>query len=308
MNTERIAIVSKTTCILGIGLIGGSLALSLRNKGFARQIIGVDSSKEHRNLALLHGLVDQILELDQAIDQSDVILLCAPVSVNSRLLPHILDRVKGTSKVVADMGSTKADIIGTVKNHPLRGRYVAVHPMAGTEYSGPLAAKDKLFDNKLAIICDSQNSDEDAMNLISGMLTTLGMGISLMNSAEHDIHVAYVSHLSHISSFALALSVLDKEKDEKNILSLAAGGFESTVRLAKSNSATWAPIFLQNAKPLLEVIDNYIEKVMLFRQYIMMNDPDSLLDLMKEANKIEKILDQNKHKSTTTAYIVSPLN
>jgi prephenate dehydrogenase len=273
-----------------MGLIGGSLSKGLRKSGFDGKIIVVDSNEEHCRISLARGLADQCLPLGEAVVQSDLVLLCAPVDSNCSLLPEILDGINGSKTVVADMGSTKADIAALVEQHPQRGRYVAVHPMAGTEFSGPYAAKEGLFEGRVAIICDREKSDEDAFQLVLGLLSSLKMKTLFMNSVDHDIHVAYVSHISHISSFALALSVLDKEKDEKNILSLAAGGFESTVRLAKSNSETWAPIFLQNANPVVEVIDNYIEKVMLFRQYITENNSEGLIRLMKEANAIVRIL------------------
>jgi prephenate dehydrogenase len=279
-----------TICIVGIGLIGGSLAKSLRSNGFNGRIIGVDSNSQHCKIAMYMGLAHEFLPLEEAVDKSDVIVLCAPVSVNCRLLPGILDQIEGTSKVVTDMGSTKADIAKAVSDHPARSRYVAAHPMAGTEYSGPGAASGTLFNNKIAIICDRERSDADAIQLITALMESLNMRLQFMNSVEHDVHVAYVSHISHITSFALALSVLDKEKDEKNILLLAAGGFESTVRLSKSNSETWAPIFLGNADSVIEVIDTYIEKINLFRKYIQENDAVSLKALMKEANAITRIL------------------
>ena len=276
--------------IIGLGLIGGSLAKDLGKLGFATGLIGVDSSEKHCKKALELKLVDEIQDLETAIQKSDMLIICTPVDVICSLLPGILDNIAGSSKVVVDMGSTKADISRLVKNHPGRGRYVAVHPMAGTEFSGPEAAIDRLFKGKQAIICDHESSDADALNLVRNMLETLEMKVSLMPAEDHDIHVAYVSHISHITSFALALSVLDKEKDEDSILSLAAGGFESTVRLAKSNSRTWTPIFLHNAVPVLEVIDNYLEKIQLFRNAISAGDAVQLQELMEEANKIKKIL------------------
>jgi prephenate dehydrogenase len=206
------------------------------------------------------------------------------------MLPGILDRIAGTSKVVTDMGSTKGSIAEASKNHPARGRYVAVHPMAGTEFSGPLAAIGKLFDYKTAIICDNELSDPDALNKVEKMLDLLNMHKVFMNSSEHDVHVAYISHISHITSFSLALSVLEKEHEEQNILTLAGGGFESTVRLAKSNGDTWAPIFSENSHYILEVMDTYIEKMTLFRKLISERDINGLKVLMEEANKIQKIL------------------
>ncbi len=279
-----------TIAVVGIGLIGGSLMLDLRKRKFADRIIGVDTSIQHRNIALLCGIVDETDTLENAVDRSDLILLCTPVSSNCAMLPGILDRISGTSKVVTDMGSTKAAIAEISRDHPSRGRYVAAHPMAGTEYSGPLAAIGRLFDYKTAIICDPELSDTDARDLIERMLKILNMHIVYMNSAVHDVHVAYVSHISHITSFSLALSVLEKEQEEENILTLAGGGFESTVRLAKSNGETWAPIFTENAEYIIEVIDTYIEKMKLFRKMISEKDMEGLKSIMEEANKIQKIL------------------
>jgi prephenate dehydrogenase len=279
-----------TVAVVGVGLIGGSLMLDLRKRKFADRIIGVDSSLQHQNIALLCGIIDEADTLENAVDRSDLIVLCTPVNTNCAMLPGILDRIAGTKKVVTDMGSTKAGIAEISKDHPCRGRYVAAHPMAGTEYSGPLAAIGKLFDYKTVIICDPELSDPDAMELVEKMLKLLNMHIVYMNSAVHDVHVAYVSHISHITSFSLALSVLEKEREEENILTLAGGGFESTVRLAKSNGDTWAPIFAENSEYILEAIDTYIEKMNIFRKMISDKDTSGLKSLMEEANKIRKIL------------------
>ncbi|HLN56562.1 MAG TPA: prephenate dehydrogenase [Bacteroidales bacterium] len=279
-----------TITVVGIGLIGGSLMVDLRKRGFADKIIGVDANIRHRNIAQLTGLVDETDELENAVDKSDLIILSAPVNVNCKLITKVLDRIAGTSKVVTDMGSTKGSIAEASKDHPARGRYVALHPMAGTEFSGPLAAIGKLFDYKTAIICDKELSDQDALETAERMLAILNMKKVYMNSSDHDVHVAYVSHISHITSFSLALSVLDKEKEEENILTLAGGGFESTVRLAKSNSDTWAPIFIENSKFILEVLDTYIDKMNSFRKMIEEKDANGLKTLMEEANKIRKIL------------------
>lgn len=282
--------IKMTIAVVGIGLIGGSLMVDLRKRGFADIIIGVDSNIRHRNIAQLTGLVDETDELENAVDRSDLIILSAPVNVNCHLITRVLDRIAGTKKVVTDMGSTKAGIAEAARKHPGRGRYVALHPMAGTEFSGPLAAIGRLFDYKAAIICDKDLSDTDAIEKVENMLDILNMRKVYMNSNDHDVHVAYVSHISHITSFSLALSVLEKEKEEGNILALAGGGFESTVRLAKSNSDTWAPIFIENSKFILEVLDTYIEKMNNFRQMIEEKNADGLKSLMEEANKIRKIL------------------
>jgi len=279
-----------TITVVGIGLIGGSLVVDLRKRGFAKKIIGVDNNQTHQNIALLCGLVDEIDTLDNAVEKSDFIILSTPVNTNCVLLPKILDRIAGTQKVVTDMGSTKGSIARVSKDHPARGRFVAVHPMAGTEYSGPLAAIGKLFDYKPAIICDKELSDNDALRKVEKMLEVLNMRKVYMKSNDHDTHVAYVSHISHITSFSLALCVLDKEEKEQNILTLAGGGFDSTVRLAKSNGETWAPIFLENAEYLIEAMDTYIEKMNSFRDMIVNRDIEGLKLLMEEANKIRKIL------------------
>ncbi|MGD0340222.1 MAG: prephenate dehydrogenase [Bacteroidales bacterium] len=276
--------------VIGVGLIGGSLALDLRKRHFADKIIGVDTNLQHRNIAQLCGIVDETDTLENAVEKSDLVLLCTPVDTNISMLPIILDMIQGTSKVVTDMGSTKAGIARVSKDHLGRGRYVAAHPMAGTEYSGPLAAIGKLFDYKTAIICDPELSDPDAKALVEKMLGLLNMHLVYMNSEIHDVHIAYISHISHITSFSLALSVLEKEKEEENILALAGGGFESTVRLAKSNGDTWAPIFTENSEYIIEVIDTYIEKMNTFKKMISDKDTAGLKSLMEEANKIRKIL------------------
>jgi prephenate dehydrogenase len=279
-----------TIAVIGIGLIGGSLAIDLRKRGFADRIIGVDTNVHHQNIAQLCGIVDEIDTLENATYRSDLIILTTPVNTNCEMLPGILDRISGSSKVVTDMGSTKASIALASENHPARGRYVAAHPMAGTEFSGPLAAIGKLFDYKNVIICDRELSDPDALGLVEKMFDILYMKKVYMNSKDHDVHVAYISHISHITSFSLALCVLDKENKEQNILTLAGGGFESTVRLAKSNGETWAPIFLENSRFILEVMDTYIEKMNEFRKLISGKDMKGLKNLMDEANKIRKIL------------------
>jgi len=277
-------------CIVGIGLIGGSLAIDLRKRGFAEHITGVDNNIQHQNLALITGLVDEVTTLKNGVENSDLIILCTPVNKISEELPEILTMIEGSNKIVTDMGSTKSSIAEAVINHHARGRYVALHPMAGTEFSGPLAALGKMFDYKHVIVCDKELSDDDATQRIIEMLKVLNMKITFMSSGSHDLHVAYVSHISHITSFSLALSVLEKEKDEENILTLAAGGFESTVRLAKSNAETWSPIFIQNSEFIVEVLDTYIEKMNLFKKHIIEKDSEALCELMNKANEIRKIL------------------
>ncbi len=277
-------------CIVGVGLIGGSLAIDLRNRGFAKQIIGVDSNPHHATIAKHSKLVDDIDTLENGIERSDMVILSTPIDSIKKLLPRALDAVSGTNKVITDMGSTKTGMCLLAENHPSRKNYVAAHPMAGTEYSGPLAAIGKLFDYKCAIICNKEQSSPQALKAVKKMFDVLNMRVIYMNANEHDVSAAYVSHISHISSFALSLCVLEKEKNEKRILSLASGGFASTVRLAKSSAEMWTPVFEQNAIYVLEVLDTYITKLQLFKTYIENNNSKGISDLIVEANKIQKIL------------------
>ncbi len=276
--------------IVGIGLIGGSMALDLKKRGFATTVTGVDNNPQHANIALLSGLVDEIDTLDNAIDKSDLIILSTPIDSIKLLLPRVLDKISGTGKVVTDTGSTKAGLAKRVAAHPARKQYVAGHPMAGTEFSGPMAAMSRLFDYKSAIVCDKEKSDPNALKTVEMMYEKLQMKIIYMNSQEHDVSAAYVSHISHISSFALSLAVLEKEKNENKILSLASGGFASTVRLAKSSADMWVPVFEQNATNVLEVLDTYMEKLGQFREAIRNGNHEYITSLIEEANKIRKIL------------------
>lgn len=277
-------------CIAGMGLIGGSMAIDLRKRGFASRIIGVESDRQHAAIATLGGLADEIDTLENAVERADLIVLATPVDAIETLLPSVLDLVGGTQKTVTDMGSTKAGLSRLVKHHPNRSHYVAAHPMAGTEFSGPLAAVSKLFDYKCAIVCDKEQSASFALRTVRKLFKALNMRVIHMNSEEHDMSAAYVSHISHISSFALSLCVLEKEKDKKRILSLAGGGFASTVRLAKSSAEMWVPVFQQNNTYVLEVLNTYIEKLELFREYIAKNQKEPVKELIREANKIQKIL------------------
>ncbi|HQV77273.1 MAG TPA: prephenate dehydrogenase [Chitinophagales bacterium] len=275
--------------IFGIGLIGGSVAKDLRAANFCTEIIGVGRSEASNETALKLGLVDKIVTREAAIKLADLIILTVPVNSLINELKFVLDNIQ-SHQTVTDMGSTKGIVIDAIQHHPLRNRYVASHPMAGTENSGPNAAINNLFKDKICIICDKENSASDAVEQVESMYNTLGMRIKYMEAHQHDMHAAYVSHISHISSFVLAATVLEKEKDEEAILEMAGGGFESTVRLAKSSPEMWAPIFHQNKLYLLEVMDTYIEKMYHFRNLINKNKNEELLALMKEANEIRKIL------------------
>ncbi len=275
--------------IFGIGLIGGSTAKDLRAANFCTEILGVGRSAANSKIAVDLGLVDKIVSKDEAIEQADLIILTVPVNYLINELIDVLDKVK-PHQIITDMGSTKGHIIDAIKNHPNRKQYVASHPMAGTENSGPTAAISNLFTGKVCIICDKENSHSEAVTLIEKMYQTLGMRIKYMDAHQHDMHAAYISHISHISSFVLAATVLEKEKDEEAILEMAGGGFESTVRLAKSSPEMWSPIFHQNKNYLLEVMDTYIEKMYHFRNLINKNKTEELTKFMKDANEIRKIL------------------
>lgn len=281
MERKRIAIV-------GVGLIGGSLAIQLHEKKISSRLIGVDASKEHEVKALELELVDEVLPIDEAIAQSDVIVLAIPVDLMTDLLPKILDKVTG--QIVLDLGSTKSQLTETVANHPKRGRYVATHPMWGTEYSGPAAAVRGAFENKAVIICNEHESDTDALEWVKYMYKKIGMHLLSMEAKAHDLHAAYISHISHITSFALANTVLEKEKEENAIFELASAGFESTVRLAKSNPAMWVPIFLQNKENVLDVLNEHIEQLKKFRDSIKDDKHNDLKNLIEHANKIKRIL------------------
>lgn len=277
-----------TIGLIGIGLIGGSLGLDLKERGFTDKVIGCSRKLETAEEAKALGLIDEVLSKDDLIAQSDLIILSVPVNVLVDELIYVLDRT--STAVVTDMGSTKRSIIEAVTGHPNRKRFVAAHPMAGTENSGPKAAFKGLFDDKVAIVCDQQNTDDDAVKIVEDMLNTLKMRVRYMDAAEHDMHAAYVSHISHISSFVLSSTVLDKEKSSKAILDMAGGGFESTVRLAKSSPKMWSQIFEQNAINMLEVLDTYIKKMEYFRNCIEIGDFEALEKFMSEANEIKKIL------------------
>lgn len=275
--------------IIGLGLIGGSMAIDLKRRGFASEVLGVESDPVNASAALKIGLVDRIADFEDCVNECGLIILAVPVGAAARLLPAVLDRI-GENQTVTDVCSTKELLADGVKHHPMRRRYVASHPMAGTEYSGPWAAMPGLFDGHACIICDHQDSDPDAVALMENLYAVLNMRTIEMSSASHDVHTAYVSHISHITSFALALTVLDKEKDEKHIFDLASGGFSSTVRLAKSSPDMWTPIISQNRDNILQVMDTYIEKMNAFRQAIATGDEEMVRDLIEDANRIRRII------------------
>ena len=274
--------------VIGIGLMGGSLALTLKRKGFVSNVIGVDSNTKHQAEALELGLVDEIMSLEDAVRLSDIIAIATPVNIAEKLLPTILDLVD--QQVVFDVGSTKESIVNIANGHAKKGRFVPTHPMWGTEFSGPSAAQEDAFLEKATVICNADKVDADALQKVESLYKALGMHIVNMDAIKHDIHVAYVSHISHITSFALANTVLEKEKESDAIFELASGGFESTVRLAKSNAAMWVPIFMQNKENVLDVLNEHISQLKKFKACLEKENFEYLSDLIENANGIKRIL------------------
>jgi len=282
--------------IVGLGLIGGSMAIDLKRKGYASEIVGVESDPLNASAAERIGLVDSVTDLKSCVAASDVIIVSVPVGAAMKIVPEVLDIMAelypdgGCGKVVMDVCSTKENLAGSVKYHPMRKNYVASHPMSGTEYSGPWAALPGLFDGRACIICDFNESSPAAVRVVEEIYDVLNMRVVYMNSSSHDVHTAYVSHFSHVISFALALTVLEKEKDEKHIFDLASGGFSSTVRLAKSSADMWTPILIQNRDNVLHVMDTYTEMLGAFRKAMEDSDEESLRKLIEDANRIRRII------------------
>ncbi|WP_118193763.1 prephenate dehydrogenase [Albibacterium indicum] len=275
--------------IIGLGLIGGSIAIKLKEANFATTITGVDKSKANQEKALKLNIVDTIAELEKGIKDANLIVLAIPVDAIKLLLPGVLDLVTD-KQVVMEMGSTKQEILASVDQHPKRGRLVACHPMAGTEYSGPEAAIPNLYDGKNMVFCDVTKTDEDAFELAENVCEALEMKPIFMHAKEHDLHAAYVSHISHITSFGLALTVLEKEKSQGRIFELASGGFASTVRLAKSSPEMWVPIFEQNREHVLEVLREQLKQLQHFHDLLEKEDYPAVHKLIKQANKIKRII------------------
>lgn len=277
--------------VIGIGLIGGSLALTLKKKGFVNNVIGIDTNPDHQADALRLGIVDEIMTLEDAIQVADLIAIATPVNIAEQLLPSILNGLRVDGKqVVFDMGSTKERIVQIAAAQNNKGRFVATHPMWGTEFSGPSAAQSDAFMGKATVVCNASTADADALEIVTKMYQALEMHVLQMNAMEHDIHVAYVSHISHITSFALANTVLEKEKESDTIFALASGGFESTVRLAKSNAAMWVPIFMQNKENVLDVLNEHISQLRKFKACLEKENFEYLSDLIEHANQIKRIL------------------
>jgi prephenate dehydrogenase len=283
-----------TVTIVGVGLISGSFALAMKEHGFASKVIGVSRTKESEQKALALGLIDEAMSLEDAVKQSDFIYVAIPVDATIPIMEKIMNMITD-KQIVVDAGSTKNALCKALANHPMRKRFVATHPMWGTEFSGPEAAvKENAFKGRACVICEKEKSDKAAEELVETIYKKLGMHIIYMDAANHDIHAAYVSHISHITSFALANTVLEKEKEEDAIFELAGGGFESTVRLARSNPSMWAPIFMQNRENVLDVLNEHIAQLRKFKSCLEKENYEYLAELMENANKIKKVLDREK--------------
>lgn len=275
--------------IIGLGLIGGSLAISLKQRGFATKIIGIDKNEAHLKEANELGFVDEACELNEILNKTDLVLLAIPVDAARQLLPFLLDQAKDGQTII-DMGSTKEGICKVADAHHNRKNFVASHPIAGTENAGPSSAMDGLYDHKITIICDEEKSHPNSIELCNKLYDVLKMRVLKMNAQEHDRHIAYVSHLSHITSFVLGQTVLEIEKEEKHIFNMAGSGFASTVRLAKSSPEMWAPIFEQNQGHLSTALDAYIKNLQEFKRKIDEGKKEDLHDLMSEVNDIRRVL------------------
>jgi prephenate dehydrogenase len=276
--------------IIGLGLIGGSIAIDLRKSGLASRIFGVDLNEVNSARALELGLVDELPPENLAIAKSDLIVLAIPVNAMTAMLPILLDSISKDT-VVIDCGSTKAKVCQVIRHHANRKQFIAAHPLAGTENFGPDAALPGLFKGKTNIICERDLSSEKSLDVAMKVFETIGMKTIFMEADEHDKHVAYVSHLSHVSSFLLGQTVLDIEKDEKNIFNLASTGFASTVRLAKSSPDMWAPIFEQNGEYLGQALMEYIMHLQKFHYHLMKKDTKELHKILTSANEIRRVLE-----------------
>ncbi|MTI22109.1 prephenate dehydrogenase [Fulvivirga sp. RKSG066] len=276
--------------VIGTGLIGGSMALDLKKRNIAQQIIGVDSNTEHIAKALELGIIDEVLDLKESAQKADLVIIAVPVDQAPSLLKEVLDHIKENA-IVLDVGSIKANICKVADAHEKRSQFVACHPIAGTEYSGPEAAHYYLFDGKINIMTDVDKSSKSALKTATEVFEALKMKNIHMEAEEHDRHIAYVSHLSHITSFTLGLTVLDIEKDEKSIFNMAGSGFASTVRLAKSSPAMWTPIFNENKENLTSAIDSFIDKLNDLKQMIESGNTGETYRAIEESNQIKRILD-----------------
>lgn len=273
--------------IIGLGLIGGSFALELK-KRLQYTVVGIDRNPQHLQEALALGIISEAVDYPQIAD-ADLVLVAVPVNRIAQVVHEVLDYV-GENTLVMDVGSVKESICKEVAQHPRRSQFVAAHPMAGTEYSGPQAALYDLFDGKVMALCEVEKSNWKLLDRALDISKALNMRVKMMSPTDHDLHTAYVSHLSHISSFMLGKTVLEIEKDEAQIFDLASTGFASTVRLAKSHPQMWTPIFLENKTNVLKALTEYIKNLENFKHLLETDQADAITQNIKEANYIRKIL------------------
>ncbi len=274
--------------IIGIGLIGGSLALDIKNHYPNAVISGIDANENHLAEAIKLGIIEKKSSFED-LKFSDFVILSTPVDVSVLILPEILEHI-GEDTLVLDVGSTKLPICEAILNHPRRRNFMACHPIAGTEFSGPSAAILGLFENKTNIICEVEKTTFKLQEKALELFKKLGMRIRYMDPKSHDKHIAYVSHLSHISAFMLGKTVIEKEKDERDIFDMAGSGFESTVRLAKSSPAMWTPIFKQNKKQVVKSLEEYISNLTKFKTLLENDKYIELFNEMQNTNRIKEIL------------------
>ena len=275
--------------IIGVGLISGSISLALKERGMVKNVIGVSRTESSIKKALQLGLIDEALPLEEAVKKADLIYVAIPVDATLPIMKKVMDLITD-KQIVVDAGSTKHALCSALAMHPMRKRFVATHPMWGTEYSGPEAAVRDAFTGRTCVICEKEKSAADAVATIEQMYQQMGMHIIYMDADSHDMHAAYVSHISHITSFALANTVLEKEKEEDAIFELASGGFESTVRLAKSNPDMWVPVFMQNREHVLDVLNEHISQLRKFKSCLEKENTEYLRELIENANKIRRII------------------
>lgn len=278
----------KNIYIIGVGLIGGSIAKDIKKLHSEINIHGIDNNEDHLDEALSLGIIDRKANLNE-LNKADIVIVAIPVDATVNLLPRILDLVSDDA-LVMESGSTKEAICKVVQNHPKRRNFLATHPIAGTEFSGPKAAMEGLFHGKTNIICEVEKTAFKLQERALAIFNIMGMRIRYMNPEAHDKHIAYVSHLSHISSFMLGKTVIEKEKNERDIFDLAGSGFASTVRLAKSSPDMWTPIFKQNKQNVIETLEEYIENLIAFRDFMKEDDFDKIYREMQNTNHIKDIL------------------
>ncbi len=274
--------------VIGIGLIGGSMVLDIKSKYPEATIYGIDTNENHLSKALELNVIDQKATFSD-LEKADIVIVSIPVDVQLTEMPKVLDAVSDDT-LVFDVGSTKEDICLAVKDHPKRRNYLAMHPIAGTEFSGPTAAHLGLFSEKTNIICEVEKTAFKLQEKALGIFAKLGMRIRYMDPKSHDKHIAYMSHLSHISSFMLGKTVIEKEKNERDIFDMAGSGFASTVRLAKSSPAMWAPIFEQNKTNVIKTLEEYINNLQQFKELMTQNDFTEIYNEMESTNHIKQIL------------------